>query len=73
MDKNLNLADETINIVHQLQLRVLKMWNMKKRHLTEQEFNKMMLIQETVENLLLELEDGAFEHLTKFSTSVCNI
>lgn len=65
MDKNLNLADETINVVHQLQLRVLKMWNMKKRHLTEQEFNKMMLIQETVENLLLELEDGAFEHLTK--------
>ena len=65
MDKNLNLVDETINIVHQLQLRVLKMWNMKKRHLTEQEFNKMMLIQETVENLLLELEDGAFEHLTK--------
>ena len=64
MDKNLNLADETATVVHQLQIRVLKMWNAKKRTLTEQEFNKMMLIQETVENLLLELEDGAFEHLT---------
>ena len=48
----IELAEETTNLTHRLNLIALRMFNAKKRTLTEEEVLKLLLIQETLEDLI---------------------
>lgn len=64
MQNSSELSRDTQLMVHQLKIVISDMWNVKKSVLTEDEVEKMLDIQETVEALLLRLNDGSFSILT---------
>jgi hypothetical protein len=57
----IEMGNDTETLVHRLHIEVLKMHNARKQNLTAAEYAKLDLIHDTLEQLLLCLNDGAFE------------
>lgn len=59
--KNIEIAQEAQGLIHRLQISAFGMFNARKRAMSEEEVLKMLDIQETLEELLLRVNDGSFE------------